>query len=127
MPHSTWLWIVNIGLLLVVAATALRLFSTEAWVRVIFSAGALAVLAGRLMAPKATGYSLRTRRLMRVEIWVGIMMCVAAFFMWYSPMKMDWLAFTMAGAALQVYASLAIPRAIAREKNGENGGKDVKK
>jgi len=117
MPHTAWLIVVNIGLLFIVAGTALPLFHLGGLTaRIIYSIGAAAVLLGRLFAPSLKGQSLRVRRLSRLEVWVGIIFCAGAFFMWYTPERMDWLAFTMAGAAVQVYVSMALPKAISKDK-----------
>ncbi|MDE6100557.1 MAG: hypothetical protein K2G01_05880 [Paramuribaculum sp.] len=117
MPRQAWLVAVNIGLLLIVAGTALPLFHILGDpVRIIYSAGALTVLVGRLFAPSVKGVSLRIRRLCRLEVWVGIIFCAGAFFMWYMPQRMDWMAFTLAGAVVQVYVSMAVPKALASEK-----------
>ena len=127
-PRTLWLLAVNIGLLLIVVGTALPLFSiNSAVVRCFFSAGALLVVAGRLFSPSTKGLSLRVRRMCRMEIWVGIIFCAGAFFMWYYPGRMDWLAFTLAGAVLQIYTSVALPRAIAKEKAGKTDIKQRKK
>lgn len=128
MPRQAWLIAVNIGLLLIVVGTALPLFhfgGTPS--KIIYSIGAAAVLAGRLFAPAVKGLPLRARRLSRLEVWVGIIFCVGAFFMWYIPERMDWLAFTMAGAAVQVYVSMALPRAAAEGNKAKSAPKDVKK
>ena len=52
LPRQAWLVAVNLGLLLIVAGTALPLFRvTGPAFRYIYSAGAAAVLIGRLYAP----------------------------------------------------------------------------
>ena len=46
---------------------------------------------------------------MRLESWSSLLFCVAAFFAFYSaPVIRDWLAFTLAGAAIQIYSSIAL-------------------
>lgn len=115
-PTAPWLIIVNIGLLLIVAGTAMPLFHlTGLWVKVIFSIGAAATLLGRILSPSTKGLPLRARRLYRMEAWAGVIFCIGAFFMWYTPERMDWLAFTLAGAVIQIYTSLAIPKALAEQ------------
>ncbi len=75
------------------------------WYRYLFAAGALMVLVARLFTPY-TGTLLRMKRLHRMEAWSGIFFCVAAFFMFYEPAQnRDWLAFTMAGAVIQIVAT----------------------
>lgn len=128
MPRQAWLIAVNIGLLLIVAATALPLFHIMGLVpRSLFTAGAALVLIGRLFAPAVKEQSLRVRRLCRLEVWVGIIFCAGAFFMWYTPERMDWLAFTLAGAAVQIYVSMALPRAIRQAAEASEGTKRAKK
>lgn len=130
LPSSPWLWIMNLGLLLIVAATALPLFHvTGDTFRWIFSAGALLAIAGRLCAPGYRGTIVRVRRLARIEMWACIVFCAGAFFMWYDRQSTDWLAFTLAGGLLEVYVSLMIPRTLSKEmrqrgaKPGDDGAK----
>lgn len=102
-----------IGLLLVLIATAAVFFLRDAaWAQqvypYVYSAGAVVVVASRLVTPHTDDF--RLRRLYRLEMWIGIIFCVAAFFLFYPGASLrDWLAFTLAGACLQVYTSLAIP------------------
>lgn len=121
-PRRLWLLAVNIGLLCIVAATALPLLGV--WgigVRTVYSAGALMVVAGRVFAPSAKGQSLRVRRLCRLEVWAGLIFCAGAFFAWYTPERMDWIAFTLAGAVVQIYVSMALPRAVAKAEDKKRG------
>ena len=111
--------IAPIGLLLVLAATMAPFFLMEQqWAQLIYpyvySAGALIVLLARIFTSKGKG---RLRRLRHLEVWIGIIFCVAAVFLFYPGAALrDWLAFTLAGAALQVYTSLAIPSQIAKDE-----------
>ena len=117
MPRSPWQWVVNAGLLLIVAATALPLFMINNPVyRYLLTAGAVAVFVGRMSMPKVKGGSLRLRRLCRIELWAGIIFCAAACFVWWPGARpMDWLAFTLAGGMLQIYTSIMIPRQIRKD------------
>lgn len=113
-----WLqWVVNAGLLLVMAATALPIAGVEGDAyKYIYAAGALMVVAGRLFMPYR-GDNLRVKRLCRIEVWAGIMFCAGAFFIFYRQYGVgptDWIAFTLAGAALQIYTSIMIPRAASK-------------
>ncbi|MCM1348252.1 MAG: hypothetical protein NC338_02470 [Firmicutes bacterium] len=127
-PRQFWLLAVNIGLVLIVVATALPLFQLQTGlpVKILYTAGAAIVVLARIFAPSAKGASLRVRRLCRLEIWSGIIFCAGAFFMWYSPGNRDWLAFTLAGAALQIYTSVAIPRVVAAESADKTSEKQRK-
>lgn len=100
------------------AGTAIPLLRmhTEIY-KYIFSAGALLVVIGRLFMPYK-GPSLRIRRLCRLEVWSGLFFCAAAFFMfWKGAGPTDWIAFTLAGAAIQIYTSIMIPRTRNKEQH----------
>lgn len=107
VPTSPWLWLMNLGLLLIVGATALPLLGvygdTFRW---IFTAGAIMALAGRAFAPNYRGTITRVRRLNRIEFWSCAAFAVGAFFIWFDRGSTDWLAFTLAGGALQIYSSV---------------------
>lgn len=111
------------GLLLVLFATVVPFFlHSQAWAMAaypyIYAAGAAAVFLARIFSQQKGG-DLRLRRLRRMEAWIGIIFLVASFFLFYPGAELrDWMAFTLAGGALQVYTSLAIP---AREKKLSNG------
>ncbi len=102
-----------VGLIIILAATMAPFFLMDvAWACTafpfVYSAGALVLLAARLLARYATDDT-RLRRLRRLEAWSPAIFCVAAFFLFYNGGQMrDWLAFTLAGAALQVFTSIAI-------------------
>lgn len=117
IPSSPWLWIMNLGLLLIVAAAALPLLHVSGdTFRYIYTAGAALALIGRICAPSYKGSIIRVRRLARIELWSCIVFCVGAFFIWYNRgQATDWLAFTLAGGVLQVYTSIMIPRTLAKE------------
>lgn len=111
-------WIAVAGLLLVFAATAMPLLKiSQELYRWIYAAGAVMAIAGRACA-KSPSPDLRVRRLVRLELWAAIMFGVGAFFMFWYPRQTDWMAFTLAGGAIEVYASLMRPRA-ARQASGK--------
>ncbi len=59
LPTSPWMWLVNIGLLLIVCGTALPLLRVEGVMyKYIFCAGAVMVLAGRLLLPRLKDVSI---------------------------------------------------------------------
>lgn len=118
-------WIAVAGLLMIVVATALPLLRIggEAF-RYIYCAGALAVVTGRALT-RCPSSILRVRRLYRLEVWAGVIFCVGGFFLFYDNAgAMDWMAFTLAGGAIEVYASFMIPRAISSSSGqGKKGSK----
>lgn len=121
-PARPWAkWLAVAGLLLVLAATAMPLFRMQGDLfRYLYAAGALAVFTGRLFNPCPYD-SIRVKRLYRIEVWAGVIFCVGAFFMFYRGAgAMDWMAFTLAGGAIEAYASLMIPKAVGN--NGSKGG-----
>ncbi|MDE7024707.1 MAG: hypothetical protein K2O88_02365 [Paramuribaculum sp.] len=105
------------GLILVMAGTAIPLLQLHSEIyKYIFSVGAILVVVGRLFMPY-TGSSLRIKRLCRLEVWSGLFFCAAAFFMfWHGAGPTDWIAFTLAGAAIQIYTSIMIPRTRSKEQ-----------
>lgn len=82
--------------------------------RWIYAAGALLTLLARaLQSAPDKELPLRVRRLFRIESWSAVMYCVAAGFTFYDQTQIrDWVAFTLAGAALQVYSGIAISIAL---------------
>ncbi len=119
IPASPWLWVMNVGLLLIVIGTALPLLHVEGdMFRYLYSVGAVLALVGRVLAPSYRGAVTRVKRLARIELWSCVVFCVAAFFMWYNDGETrDWIAFTLAGGVLQVYSSIMTARTLTKELN----------
>lgn len=114
-PHPLCLWGITVGLLLIVAGTLMPLCGSTEVYRWIFGTGTLILLVSRIFAPY-TGEVTRIKRLYRIESWSALFFCVATFFMFYGHGTMrDWLAFTMAGGAVQIYASIMIPFTVKKE------------
>lgn len=108
----------TLGLLGIVAGTLIPLLfgangqylTLPQTYKFIFGAGALLLLAARIMN-RYTGCVLRVKRMFRIETWSAVFFCVATFFLFYEPYSSrNWLAFTLAGAVLQVITSIMIPR-----------------
>ncbi|MBD5246020.1 MAG: hypothetical protein HDS58_01825 [Barnesiella sp.] len=116
-PAKIWLILATVGMLLIVVGTLLPIFGHYfygATYKYIYTAGAVLLLVSRLFT-RYTGKHDRLRRLYRLESWSAIFFCVASFFMFYEPLSArDWLAFTLAGGAVQVYTSIMIPLTIKR-------------
>lgn len=106
-------WVAVVGLILVFAATAMPLFMVSPDIyRWIYGAGAILVTAGKAIKPSPSE-DMRVKRLCRIEVWGGLMFLAGTFFMFYYPSgNTDWIAFTMAGGAIEVYASFMISRAL---------------
>jgi ABC-type molybdate transport system permease subunit len=84
--------------------------------KLVYCVGAAATFIGRIFT-KYNGKDFRVRRLVHIQRWSAFFFCVAAFMMWYSLDPRDWLAFTLAGALVQCYVSITLPRAL--KKAGE--------
>ena len=116
--NTIFLWFVTIGMLLTAAGTVMPLLMQEGDLfKYVYGGGAVILLIGRIFTTYK-GTNLRLKRLYRIEAWASIFFCVATFFMFYeSAGNRDWLAFTLAGGAIQIYTSIMIPRTIAKTSN----------
>lgn len=115
-PSRIALMGMTLGMLLIVAGTLSPLLGGHVSLyRWIYGTGALILLIIRIFTPY-TGKALRLKRLYRIESWAALFFCVAAFFMFYQPGIMrDWLVFTLAGGAIQIYTSIMIPLVVKKE------------
>jgi len=115
-PAGGWIIAMTIAMLLIVCGTVIPIFRLNTPVyKYIYATGAVILLISRLFTPYR-GKNDRLKRLYRIESWSAIFFCVAAFFMFYEPYSArDWLAFTLAGGAVQIYTSLMIPKVISSE------------
>lgn len=119
-PKGVWLVLSTVGLLLIVAGTIIPIFqgferpywAMSRWFAYVYAAGAVVLFVSRLFAPYK-GKNLRVKRLYRLETWSSVFFIVASFFLFYElESSRNWLAFTLAGGAIQVYTSIMIPRTI---------------
>ena len=115
-------WVLYLGLILVAIGCLLTLIMgprTELY-KYVFSAGAVLHLIGRIALPYRGPY-LRVKRLSRILVWSGLFYCAGAFFMFYTTNPQDWLAFVLAGAVIQCYVSIVMPRAIRKSEQERTG------
>ena len=115
----------SIGLLLVLAAMAApfiggMLGMSFQWAKWVYAAGALVYTAARVVNVNAPEDSLRLRRLRRLEFWAGVCFIIGAAFWFYKlqyysgflagpiAVMRQTVAFTMAGAVIQIVASWMI-------------------
>ncbi|MDE6341071.1 MAG: hypothetical protein K2K93_02025 [Muribaculaceae bacterium] len=113
------------GLLLVLVAMMLPFFGNFigvplAWAKWVYAAGALLYTAARAVNSNIEGESLRLRRLRRMEFWAGMCFIVGGAFWFYQEQHFSGIpvgplailrqtvAFTMAGAVIQIVASWMI-------------------
>lgn len=125
-PSTAMIILYTVGLLMIGVATMVPIihgnFEVE-WFRYLYAAGAVMVVVGRLFSPY-TGKHLRMKRLRRMESWSSIIFCVAAFFLFYDKTNnRDWLAFTMAGATVQIVATILMTRVASKELKQANTNK----
>lgn len=127
-PPRTWAVIIAlIGLIAIAVASLMPVFNVQAgagttsdWWKYLYSAGALLFLTGKLCSPY-TGKHIRIRGLYRIEAWSAIFFCVAAFFLFYNGnMTRDSWAFTLAGAVLLAFTTIAIPRSVKKILASQN-------
>ncbi len=124
----------SIGLLLVLAAMMAPFFAGyigrgAMWSKWVYAAGALIYTVARVINVNAPGDSLRLRRLRRLEFWAGMCFVIGAAFWFYKlqyysgfmagPLAVmrQTVAFTMAGAVLQIVASWMIAFRMKKEYN----------
>jgi len=81
------------------------------WLRYVFAAAALLVLAAQVATPSPSS-ELRVRRLSRMNVWAGVLYCVSAgcLFVHDASMQQSWVAFLLAGAVLQIYATIMLSK-----------------
>ena len=131
---ATWAVVLaTVGLLGIFAGVLLPLLDfrffhgTLGWWKYVYAGGALCFLVAKFFTPY-TGTHPRIKRLYRIESWSAIFFCVAAFFLFYSGQTTrDSFAFTLAGGALLIFTTLAIPSTIRKEQRRAAGESDNKK
>ncbi|MDE6480451.1 MAG: hypothetical protein K2L45_09285 [Muribaculaceae bacterium] len=124
----------SVGLLLVLAAmmapfVAGLLKHSMMWAKWVYAAGALVYTCARVVNVNAPGDSLRLRRLRRLEFWAGMCFIIGGAFWFYKLQYYDGflagplavmrqtVAFTMAGAVIQIVASCMIAYQMKKEKD----------
>ncbi len=121
-PHTWCVVIATVGLLAIAAGTLLPILNVTVapgavgnWWKYVYAAGAVCFLLGKLLSPY-TGTHPRIKRLYRIEAWSAVFFCVAAFFLFYNGnVSRDSWAFTLAGGALLIFTTIAIPRVANKE------------
>lgn len=124
----------SVGLLLVLLAMMAPFLSgivghSMMWAKWVYAAGALVYTSARVVNVNAAHDSLRLRRLRRLEFWAGMCFIVGAAFWFYKvqyyfglvagPLAVmrQTVAFTMAGAVIQIVASWMIAARMKKEYN----------
>lgn len=124
----------SVGLLLVLVAMMAPFWGSIlgnpiSWAKWVYAGGALVYTTARVINVNAPGDSLRLRRLRRLEFWAGMCFIVGAAFWFYKlqyysgfdsgPLAVmrQTVAFTMAGAVIQIIASWMIAARMKKEGN----------
>lgn len=125
-PSTAMVVLATVGLLTIAVGIMLPVLAMKAypqvgeWWRYVYAAGALCFLVGKLFTPY-TGIHPRIKRLYRIEAWSAVFFCVAAFFLfWSNDTLRDVWAFTLAGGALLIFSTIAIPRVVRKELKKNN-------
>lgn len=122
----------SVGLLLVLAAMMTPfiggvLGNSVSWAKWVYAGGALVYTVARVINVNAPDDSLRLRRLRRLEFWAGMCFIIGAAFWFYKlqyysgiffgPLAVmrQTVAFTMAGAVIQIVASWMIAAQMKKE------------
>lgn len=121
----------TVGLLLIAAGLVAPFVASESLTyalvfRIIFSVGAVTYLIARSVPVNAEKDSRRLRSLRRMEFWAGVAFLIGAALWWwnasrypYTPYVLavlrDTVAFTLAGAIVQIIASWMISSRMRRE------------
>ena len=94
--------------MLVVVGALLPLLVFEEWVPYIFAVGAAGMSVIRLITPYR-GKNTRLRRLVLIELFATLILLFASYLMFKGGN--DWIVLLTISAFLQLYTSIAIPRA----------------
>ena len=98
------------GLVALLAMAAMPLLGvTAVWTHWVYAAGAVLVLAARVMQQPGRG-PLRLRRLYRLLVVSALLYCASAAMVFWRRGTADWLAFLLAGAVMQLYATTMIDK-----------------
>lgn len=109
----------SLGLIVFLAGLTLPNWLPVEVYRWVAASGALILLVARIFT-RYTGPDVKLRRLVRIQMWSAIFFCAASVFLFVPGGTLrDFIAFTLAGAAIQIYTSIAIPAR--RKKLASNG------
>lgn len=109
-----------VSMTVLLAAAVIPIFVTHmpSWQRYMLAAGAAGTLIAQFFIPCPSD-DFRVRRLSRMNVWAGIVYCVAAYCRFSSSpdMQRSWIAFMLAGAVLQIYATVMLSKLTSSKKN----------
>ena len=115
---GNFLLCLSMTILLIAAVVPMFMKTLPAWQRWLLAAGAAGTLVAQFLIP-SPGDDIRTRRLARMNVWAAIVYCLAAYCRFSSnfDMQRSWVAFLLAGAVLQIYATLMLSKLTSGKKD----------
>ena len=117
--YSSMDGLASVGLIVFMVALTLPKWQPVEVYRWVAACRALILLGARIFT-RYTGPDIKLRRLVRIQMWSAIFFCAASVFLFVPGGTLrDFIAFTLAGAAIQIYTSIAIPAR--RKKLSANG------
>ncbi|MBR5029508.1 MAG: hypothetical protein IKT03_06860 [Muribaculaceae bacterium] len=114
-----------IAMTILLIAAIIPFFSHDwqGW-KYLFAAGALGTLVAQILIP-APSQELRVKRLSHINVASAVAYCVAAYcpFSHDFHMQRSWVAFLLAGAVLQLYATFMQSRLMSKKKDDSQSEK----
>lgn len=123
---GNFLLCMSMTILLAAAVVPLFIIPMPAWQRWLMAAGAAGTLVAQFLIPSPSD-ELRVKRLTRMNVVAAIVYCIAAYCRFSSNFEMQrsWVAFLLAGAVIQIYATLMLSK-LTSDKKGKKEDKEVK-
>ena len=107
--YSSMDGLASVGLIVFMVALTLPKWQPVEVYRWVAACGALILLGARIFT-RYTGPDIKLRRLVRIQMWSAIFFCAASVFLFVPGGTLrDFIAFTLAGAAIQIYPAKASP------------------
>lgn len=107
------------GFAMIAAAMAVPLVAgplyTGTWYHYLYAAGAAIMVVCALLSPYR-GKDMKMKALRRMQSWSSLMFVAAAVLLfWPGSTMRDWIAFTLAGAVLRGYSTIAISNRLRKQ------------
>ena len=112
--YLDWLQLAGLAIMMIMAVLPLLDIMHE-WMKWTYAAGAALVLLARLFI-RYDGNNLRIKRLHRINTVSAVLYCTSAAMLFWGRGTTDWIAFLLAGAVLQIYATSMIERETKKTK-----------
>lgn len=108
-----------VGMTVLLAGTLIPFFNHDwPWGKWVFVVGALCTLVAQIMIPSPSS-EVRARRLSHINVWSAVAYCIAAYcpFSHDFSMQRSWVAFLLAGAVLQIYATIMLSKVTGKKND----------